>query len=87
MSLAELPRPGVVTDDPADNQRYQLTELGERALDGALARMDLPAVSDQDLVQATVDLLEAAVLSPSQVAEVDRASRRALDRWRLTRAS
>lgn len=87
MRLAELPRSGDVTDPAADTARFELTELGKRALDHALARMDLPGVSSQDLVQAAADLLEAAVLSPSQVAEIDRASRRALDRWRLTRAS
>lgn len=50
-------------------------------LDRALVHVDRPGVTDDDLVQAAVELLDGAVLSPWHSTRVDHARRRALARW------
>lgn len=50
-------------------------------LDRALVHVDRPGVTDDDLVQAAVELLDSAVLSPWHSYRVERARRRALARW------
>lgn len=56
----------------------------EDALDQVLRRADDPGVAGDDLVQAVVELLDEATLSPAQSDRVERARKQALDRWSLS---
>lgn len=57
----------------------------EDALDRVLRRAGEPGIASDDLVQAVVELLDEAALSPAQSDRVDRSRKQALERWSLGR--